>query len=228
MNVDNMKVLFQKGLMANFKLRKSMESLEKGQFDREAIGDVLRNQAEVNQINMTLNSVNSLSLIFGQKKVSALEGQVRNQSVQIAGLNQSVYVHELVIKGLVRAIIDLQKKYQSLRKAGQRNLLMLQVIQVELNLYRLQNVKSSSFSEMIGKVIRSTMRYGILALLCDAIIKMSQLLNLVELITNIALSKRSATRTKLIVHLSTLGALVLLVRRKFDVIMAILQKILFQ
>ena len=225
--------LLTNGLQANMKFRKSMDSLTKQGVTPETVSQVFQSQAELNRVNTAWNSFASMSLMLGQQRITVLETTIDEQGREIAGLKHNLTVHHRAIEKIFSALCKLSYRYQRLRAGHQTSAFLLRTIQSEVMLLKAKQLLAPSMTSLltsaIGSALVSTMRYGLLALICDSIVKLSQLMSLVELLTAVFLgsNRRAAQRVHLATRVAAVLSLVLLLRKKFSVIMAAIKALLF-
>lgn len=227
-NAKAFQKLLTKGLEANSKFRKSVESLDKEGLTHSTVCNIFKSQAELNKINTAWNSVASLSLIVGQQKIGALERTVDDQGKEIDGLKRGLHVHRMVIERLCLALGRLSSKYESLRKNNERSTAVLKIIHGEIVLLKTKALTAQSFWSPIlngfNFAIKAGVKYGLIAILCDSLVRMSQLMKVMEIILGIfTLPKNFAGRIHSAARATVVISLVLLFRSRLNKLLSILK-----
>lgn len=230
-NAKAFQKLLNKGLEANAKFRKSVESLDKEGMTHSTVCNIFKSQAELNKINTAWNSVASISLIVGQQKIGALERTVDDQGKQIDGLNRGLHVHRLVIERLCLALGRLSSKYETLRKNNERSTAILKIIHGEIVLLKTKALSAQSLWNPIlngiNLALKGTFKYGLIAIICDSLIRMSQLMKIVEIILGlIALPKKSTQMIHSAARGTAVISLILLIRSRLNKLLSALKWLL--
>lgn len=226
--------LLSKGLQANMKFRKSMDSLSRQGVTPETVSQVFQSQAELNRVNTAWNSFASMSLMLGQQRITTLETTIEDQGREISALKHGLTVHHKAIEKLIAALCKLSYRYERLRTGNQKSAQLLRTVHAEVMLLKAKQLMGPSLSSrlvtFIGSTLSSTLRYGLLAVFCDAIVKLSQFMPLMEILTTMLLAsnRHAARQVQIAARISAVLSLVLLLRKKFQVLLMALKTLLFQ
>lgn len=220
-------------MRANSQLRKSVESLSPRTMTASQVCDILKSQAELNKVNVVWNSVTSMSLLLDKQKINSLEATVDEQSTRIEGLFRGLAVHQMVIDRLLQGFYSLAIKYESMLKRQNKSYVLLNVVKREVELLRYRALSdtsslSSRLSRFFSHLSSMGIRFGILYVICDAIVRLSQILNVTETIFTVFLSRPQAQRAQFVTRMASVSALVLILRDKFSLLIALLRRLLSQ
>jgi uncharacterized coiled-coil protein SlyX len=227
-NAKAFQKLLNKGLEANANFRRSVESLDKEGITQSAVCNIFKSQAELNKINTAWNSVASISLTLGQQKIGALERTVNDQGREIEGLQRGLQVHRMVIERLCMGFGRLSSKYEALRKNNERSTALLKIIHSEIVLLKTKALSAQSFWNSVlngvDMALKGTLKYGLMVIMCDALVKISQLMKIAEVVISaLGLQKAAAIRIHSAARVTAVAGILLLLRSRINKLLSILK-----
>ena len=219
------KGLISKGLQANALLKKSMDSLSEATLTPGQVCTIFRSQAELNRVNMAWNSMTSMSLVVGQHKIERLEATVAKQSTAIRAVRRSAAVQKQLVQRLAHALYTLGMRHKRLQETSKASIRLLRAVQGQLD----GAPGPTTVSGFLGGLLSSAAKYGLLAVICDALLKLTQVASVIELLVSLAgEGRQTAVRAGVAARVAAVGALVLLLRKKYNQILALLRSLLIR
>lgn len=128
-------------------------------------------------------------------------------------------VHQLVIQRLLKAVWILSHSLQRMNDNQREASKMLKVVQVQVGI-ALANRSNASWANTLTEAFRKTVgvcfKYGLLVVISETILKMTNLLSMLKGISFLIPSQRYAKRFCLGARISVLISLIIVLRSKYD------------
>lgn len=206
------------GLDANKRFRRSVECLAEGSLTPGQVCDIFKSQAQLNQANAAWNSLASLSLIHNNRRLGHLLVQSAEQEKKISELGYQLAIHREVVGRLLGTAIAVSKRLRLLTNHQRTTAAALKVIRTEIALAKWSQQKRSfgtATADTFNSVVRSTLRLGVLALMCDAILQLSQIPSVLKLAASLLPNRTLALRLYRGSRIALVLALMVLLRDRY-------------